>query len=102
MGALPPPPGVTPNFVDPPSARGAVVAVIIACLVISTLCIGLRVAAKASVRFGNAGWDDCESPHQPVHIFFSPVALHEILLTLLPDTSVLAWVGRSYSGYFWI
>ena len=60
IGALPPPPGVTPNFVDPPSIQGGIVAVVVVSLTVSTLCIVSRTAIGSANRFANSGWDDCE------------------------------------------
>ena len=95
MGALPPPPGVTPNFVDPPSIQGGVVAVLIVAITVSTLCVMARMAAKLANRFANAGWDDCKCLHRTEYTLF-PWMLWAIscLLALLIDTSFVAWVGR--------
>lgn len=60
IGAFPPPPGITPNFVDPPSIQRGFVAVLVVTLTISTLCIVLRAATRFASRTINATWDDCE------------------------------------------
>ena len=69
VGALPPPPGVTPNFVDPPSVQAGTVAVIVVSLTVSTLCVGSRAATGFVNRFANAGWDDCEQLYLAEHPF---------------------------------
>ncbi len=58
MGALPPPPGIIPNLVSPPSKRGGIFAVAAVSLSVSTVCIGLRIATRSTNRFGSTGWDD--------------------------------------------
>lgn len=44
--ALDPPPGVTPNFENPPNKNGLAVAVTTLCIVISTLCLFLRAYVR--------------------------------------------------------
>ena len=93
MGALPPPAGTVPNFVDPPSLQGGVIAVLVVALTVTTLCIGLRVASRLADRFTNAGWDDCKS----FKIDFTPIMsnpLDCLLLTILTDTAFFAWVSQ--------
>ena len=92
MGALPPPPGITPNFADPPSLQGGVIAVLVVALTVTTLCIGLRVASRLADRFKNAGWDDCKSfKVNPTPVMSD--SLDFLLLTILIDTAFFAWVS---------
>ena len=54
---LKPPPGVKPNFVDPPNQRESLLAVVSLCLIIATFC----VIARAYTRFRlirDYGWED--------------------------------------------
>lgn len=59
IGGLPPPPGVTPNFVNPESARGQAHVVFIMCLVFSTLFVSLRMYTRL-ILIKSHGWEDCE------------------------------------------
>ncbi|KAH8722794.1 hypothetical protein GQ44DRAFT_711273 [Phaeosphaeriaceae sp. PMI808] len=42
VGVIPPPPGITPNFTNPPSRAHALITLQIVCAIISTLFTGLR------------------------------------------------------------
>ena len=57
VGALPPPPGITPNFVNPYSAQTAIIAVLVACLVITTVLVASRLYTKLCV-IKELGWED--------------------------------------------
>lgn len=57
---LPPPPGVTPNFVNPESVTGQAHVVFVMCLVFSTLFVFLRMYTKL-ILLKSHGWEDCES-----------------------------------------
>ena len=59
VGALPPPPGVTPNLVDPYSQTDLLVATIVVCLTIATPLLWARLYTKFFVT-RMPGWDDCE------------------------------------------
>lgn len=59
MAGLSPPAGVTPNFVDPYSYQGAIIATLVVCLVSTTPAIMARVYTKA-LAMRSSGWDDCE------------------------------------------
>lgn len=48
-GAIPPPPGVTPNFIDPHKVTGGVVPVSAVFLTLSTIALGLRLYTKIGV-----------------------------------------------------
>ena len=56
-GALPPPPGVTPNFVDPPSQDAVIIAVHAVLLALATLFVSMRGLLRAFV-LRSFGWDD--------------------------------------------
>lgn len=57
---LPPPLGVTPNFVNPESVTGQAHVVFVMCLVFSTLFVFLRMYTKL-ILLKSHGWEDCES-----------------------------------------
>ena len=57
LGALPPPPGITPNFVNPPSTQTTIIAIMVACLVVTTVCVALRLYTKLYV-LQKLGWED--------------------------------------------
>ena len=59
-GGLPPPPGVVPNFINPPSEQPVIITVQVLCLVSSTAFVAARVYTKARI-LRTLGWDDCES-----------------------------------------
>ena len=55
-GLLPAPPGVTPNFVDPPTQSGHLIVASIVCPVLAAIFVAARCASKALA--GSWGWDD--------------------------------------------
>ena len=55
----PPPPGITPNFDDPPSQLRAINAVVISCLTIATIFAWLRLYTKVFVK-RSYGSEDCK------------------------------------------
>ncbi|KAF2234992.1 hypothetical protein EV356DRAFT_532274 [Viridothelium virens] len=57
VGALPPPPGVTPNFVNPPNHDANTIALHTVCLTLITFFVGMRVGVRAFV-LRQVGWDD--------------------------------------------
>ncbi|KAI9835622.1 MAG: hypothetical protein M1838_005271 [Thelocarpon superellum] len=57
---MPPPPGVQPNFDHPDSSVHQIVATSIICLIISGLCVSLRLYSKA-ILTRSLGWDDYTS-----------------------------------------
>ena len=57
--SLQPPPHVIPNFVNPPSQRGANLACNILCLTVATLCVLTRLHTTIFIR-RSPGWDDCK------------------------------------------
>lgn len=59
VGAMPPPPGVTPNFDDPESIAHRVVAIsVLGAAIAIPVCL-LRLYTKRRI-LRNFGWDDCE------------------------------------------
>ena len=51
------PPGVTPNFVDPVSRRGEMVAVNAVCIILCGILVGARLYSKTAITH-SLGWDD--------------------------------------------
>lgn len=69
-GALEPPPGVTPNFVDPFSLVKYDVFGQSMCLAVSTLMVGMRMYSKSHL-IKSVGWEDCKSTAQLVYWIFN-------------------------------
>jgi hypothetical protein len=67
MPALAPPPGVVPNFIDPPTNRSAIFAVFITCLVIMTLAVTIRMYTKI-LMLKKLAIEDCKST-QAFHVY---------------------------------
>ncbi len=59
---LPPPPGVRPNFVDPPSYETAIIALESVFLTLTLVAVGVRIFVRSQVT-KIWGWDDCESSY---------------------------------------
>ena len=57
--SLQPPPHVIPNFINPPSQRGANLACNILCLTVATFCVLTRLHTKIFI-LRSAAWDDCK------------------------------------------
>ena len=58
-GALPPPPGVTPNFINPSNHDANWIALHTICLTLITFLVGMRLGIRWLVVYG-LGVDDCE------------------------------------------
>lgn len=58
-GAVPPPPGVTPNFVDPPSLRNYDYASKAICVFLTTSIVAMRMYTKVALVKKTAV-EDCE------------------------------------------
>ena len=56
-GIAPPPPGVTPNFVNPPDHKLGVIEVLIIFNTLATLCLALRIFTKTYI-LKVVGWED--------------------------------------------
>ena len=60
VGALPPPPGIIPNFVDPYSTADSAKAVSVLYMVLTTLTTAIRLYTKFYILKAH-GWADCMS-----------------------------------------
>ena len=60
LPAVTPPPGVVPNFNNPPSRAHDMYIGLGICLAVSTFFLALRMYAKYTVTH-SFGWDDCET-----------------------------------------
>ena len=56
---LKPPPGILPNFVDPPSQFERNIAVNSLCLIIATICVFIRAYTRICIM-RSYGWEDCK------------------------------------------
>lgn len=54
---LKPPPGVLPNFIDPPSQSAANLACNITCLTVATICVAIRMYTRLVITRSH-GWED--------------------------------------------
>ena len=55
-----PPPGVIPNFVDPPSQAFRMHITVAVCFSFMIPCVGARIYSKGFIVCA-VGWEDCES-----------------------------------------
>lgn len=60
ISSLGPPPGVEPNFVDPPNQIRENIALHTVCLTLATLGVALRLFTRVLVLRTSLGIDDCE------------------------------------------
>lgn len=60
VGGLRPPPGVTPNFVNPESLRKEWILSLVTCFFLPTFFIFIRVYTKLII-IKSHGWEDCKS-----------------------------------------
>jgi hypothetical protein len=81
VGAIPPPPGITPNFVDPPSRAHIVIVVNAVCSILSVSFVGLRSYTAVSIT-RQVRIDDCK----PCHCSCS----NPLLISI--DLLIAAWV----------
>lgn len=61
-GALPPPPGIEPNFVDPPSQLHGNIALHTVFLSVATLAVAMRLFTRLYMLRTRLGIDDCKPP----------------------------------------
>lgn len=61
ISSLGPPPGVEPNFVDPPNQIRENIALHTVCLTLATLGIALRLYTRVLVLRTSLGIDDCKT-----------------------------------------
>lgn len=54
-----PPPGVTPNFINPYSQRNYSIITLIICLTVGTLLVWIRIYTKLCI-IKSHGWEDCK------------------------------------------
>lgn len=59
---LVPPPGVIPNFIDPPNLRHTAIAVQVVTLVLSTFAVAMRIYTKAYIKRQMAAADCMNLP----------------------------------------
>ena len=86
IGSLPPPPGQTANFVDPPNHDAKIIALHATCLVLITFFVAMRVYVRGLV-LRQFGWDDGQSTTRGLR-----VASQTRKLTLLSPLST--WLGK--------
>ena len=86
VGAVPPPPGITPNFVNPDYNDGGTVPVTAVFLTLSTIALSLRVYTKARV-VKLFGAEDC--------MYKFPLVVYILWLIRFIDIVILAYVCRS-------
>ena len=55
-----PPPGVQPNFADPPSRAPVILGVCLTFAVLAVICFSIRIYTKLAIA-KNWKWDDCKS-----------------------------------------
>lgn len=58
VGVIPPPPGVTPNFIDPPSLRQVVLNTNIILSIVSAIFVAFRLYTTGCILH-SIGVDDC-------------------------------------------
>ena len=58
--AIPPPLGLTSNFVNPPSKASWDIVTQAVCLTVATLLVAIRLFTKIHI-LKSSGWDDCKS-----------------------------------------
>ena len=60
LPGLPPPPGITPNFVDPYSRAWLATLTISITLAVTTLLVLIRTYTKYALNKFGLRWEDCE------------------------------------------
>ncbi|RDL31332.1 uncharacterized protein BP5553_09541 [Venustampulla echinocandica] len=87
IGSLPPPPGVVPNFIDPPDQTTSLVIVHAICLFLVTCCVAMRLYTRQFIT-GKYGWDD----------YF---CLQAFALTIAFSTCQITADARGFSRHLW-
>jgi hypothetical protein len=59
LGVIPPPPGIEPNFQDPPNQLHANIAVHTVFLTLTTLSVAVRLYTRTVITKAAIGADDC-------------------------------------------
>ena len=57
-GAMPAPPGLSANFLNPPNHNTSSIVLHVMCLTLATFAIAIRFFTRAQITH-NLGWDDC-------------------------------------------
>ena len=60
LPGLPPPPGITPNFIDPYSRFWLYTVTISITMVVTTLFVVMRTYTKYAINKFGLRWEDCE------------------------------------------
>ena len=63
LGALPPPPGVEPNFINPSDQYAGNIALHATCLTLVTLLVAMRLYTRIRITKANLGVEDCQCTH---------------------------------------
>lgn len=58
LGAMPPPPGIEPNFVDPPSQLNSNIALHAVSLSLVVVSLTMRLYTRLHILKSYLGWDD--------------------------------------------
>lgn len=101
--ALTPPPGIVPNFVDPPSQSYAIIIAIVFFLVSTTPFVLVRLYTRYYIN-QKLWWDDCKWNLHSIsrlQLIFKNLGFGDresCLTNPLPDSIVLAWVRASSSS----
>lgn len=83
VGVIPPPPGVSPNFIDPPSLQHVVLITNIIFIFVSALFVTLRLYTTGIIT-RSVGIDDCKC-----------IDLSQIAVSNFLDMIALSWVRYS-------
>ena len=60
IGALPPPPGIEPNFIDPPSQQNGNIALHTVLLSLATIFVSIRIYTRIWITKLDLGVEDCQ------------------------------------------
>lgn len=93
LPALPPPPGVIPNFVNPYSEAQSGIIENVICIILTTTIVWVKMYTKVFVM-RDSGWEDCRCPALP----FAEIGCTMDDLTLT-DTMLASWVSQIKSGH---
>ncbi len=93
VGALPPPPGVEPNFEGLTEKQRAGIAVNTVFLTLVTLAVILRVYTRTVIMKIKLSSDDCKSTLYSYQVYYAEVTN----LLLLSDFCLISYVGNAPS-----
>lgn len=74
-----PPPGVQPNFIDPPSRANLLIALNAVFMTLAWSVVAMRLYAKGKIQ-RMLGWEDCESVHILISNHLAPNDSLQILV----------------------